>query len=97
MELLHRLVQRRPVDDRVVRCQRNTEHVRVLVLERAGQVVVDLVEAQRQRLAWRRPHGLAGWLDRIEGSELFEWMLNLRSGSRYSCLRGQVQRFQHEG
>ena len=50
MEHLDGLVERRPVDDRVVRGKRYPQHVGVLVLERAGQVVVDLVEAQGQRL-----------------------------------------------
>ena len=50
MEDLDGLVERRAIDHRVVRRQRHPQDVRVLVLERAGQVVVDLVEAQRQRL-----------------------------------------------
>src|SRR5450759_4429142 len=53
MELLHRLVQRRAVDNRMVRRNRNPQDMDVLVLERTGQVVVHLVEAQRQRsLDW---------------------------------------------
>ena len=53
VEELDRAVQRGPVDERVVRRHRDAEHVRVLVFARAGQVVVDLVEAQRQRLGDR--------------------------------------------
>ena len=53
MEELDGLVQRRAVDDRVVRGERHPQDVGVLVLERAGQVVVDLVEAERQRLVDR--------------------------------------------
>ena len=50
MELLDGLVQRRAVDHRVVRRDRHPQHVQVAVLARAGQVVVDLAEAERQRL-----------------------------------------------
>src|SRR5664280_3183375 len=59
MELLDRLVQRRAVDNRVVRRNRNPQYMDVLVLQRTGQVVVHLVEAQRERPLNRFVVGLA--------------------------------------
>ena len=96
MEELDGLVERRAVDDRVVRRQRHPEHVRVLVLERAGQVIVDLVEAQRQRLldrAAQRPRRLRG---PGEGREPVQRRRLPRSGTRRPGRRRQVERLQHE-
>ena len=58
VELLHGLVERGAVDDGVVGRDRHAQDVDVLVLERAGQVVVHLVEAQR-RAAPRPARGRA--------------------------------------
>ncbi len=55
VELRHRRVEGRAVDDRVVRREGHPQQVRELVLERAGEVVVDRVERERQRLV--RPPG----------------------------------------
>jgi len=46
VELLDRLVERRAVDERVVRRDRDPQDVAVLELQRAAEVVVDRVEAQ---------------------------------------------------
>ena len=55
MEVGDRHVQGRAVDERVVRRGRHAHHVGVAVLERAGEVGVDLVEGEHERLA-----GVAG-------------------------------------
>ena len=57
MELLDRPVKRRPVDQRMVRGDRHPDHMAVLVLQRTAEVVVDLPEAQRERLGVRPAWG----------------------------------------
>ena len=57
VELRDGRVERGAVDDRVVGRERDPQHVRELVLERAGQVVVDGVEA---RASAARPSATAG-------------------------------------
>ena len=65
-------VERGAVDDRVVRRDRDPHHVDVAVLERAGQVGVDLVEGEDERLGRvARSRQAAGDLrrGRLEGGE----------------------------
>ena len=97
VELLHGLVQRRAVDDRVVRRDRHAQDVDVLVLERAGQVVVHLVEAERERPLDR----LAARLDRLrlglERGQPLQRSVGRGLGRSPGRRRGrQVQRLQHE-
>jgi hypothetical protein len=70
VEELDGLVQGRAVDERVVWRERHPQHVAVLVLERAGQVVVDLGVAERQRLGDRTVrHRHLGLRRCVEGRE----------------------------
>jgi hypothetical protein len=59
MEFLDGLVEGGAVDDGVMRRQRDAEDVGVAVLSRAGQVVIDGIEAQVERLV-RRPASRLG-------------------------------------
>ena len=97
VEQLDGLVQRRAVDDRVVRRQRHAQDVGVLVLERTGQVVVDLVEAQRQRLVIGpvrggrcSPSSASNAASRSTG------VLTPRAGAGDAGGGRQVERLQHE-
>ena len=98
VEELDRLVEGGAVDDRVMWRQRDTQDVGELVLERAGQVIVDLVVAERQRLgdrAFRR-----GRRDRRALGERREALLRRRyprPGARHACGGGKVECFEDEG
>ena len=69
VEELDDLVHGRAVHERVVRGGRDPQHVGVLVLERAGQVGVDLAEAEAERLVDRATLGLDRRVDRRERRE----------------------------
>jgi hypothetical protein len=82
MELLNGLVQRRAVDDRVVRRDRHPQDVDVLVLERTGQVVVHLVEAQRERPSTGSRPGLNRLRLRLECGQPLQRRMWAGLGSR---------------
>ena len=69
VEELDDLVHRRAVDERVMRRGRDPQDVGVLVLARAGQVRVDLAEAQAERLVDRAALGLDRGIDGREGRQ----------------------------
>ena len=96
VEELDGLVQRRSIDEGVVRRDRDPQHVRVLVPERAGQIGVDLAEAQHQRLV----AGSAFRHDRrVDPREAGQALLRRRRhdpGPRRPGRHRQVQRLQHE-
>ena len=97
VELLDRLVERGAVDERVVRRERHAQDVGVLVLERAGQVVVDLVEAQRQRLldrARRGPPAAGCGARRPRAARAAR--RRRRAGAGHARRDRQVQRLEHE-
>ena len=97
VELLDGLVQSGAVHDGVVRRNRHAENVHVLVLERASQVIVHLVETERKRpLAWLAP-GFDRFGHRLKRSQPFERRVGRSVGSGTGGRRcGQVERFQHE-
>ena len=97
VEQLDGLVERGAVDDRVVRRERDTQDVGVLVLERAGQVVVDLVEAQRQRLGDRTVRGATGRGRAASNvGQALERRRGARSGAGHAGSGRQVERLEHE-
>ena len=96
VEQLDGLVERRAVDDRVVRGERHAQHVRVLVLERTGQVVVDLVEAQRQRLGDRTVGRDRVRDRRLERRQPLDRRARARAGTRDAGGDRQVERLEDE-
>ena len=96
MEELDRLVERPAIDDRVVRRQRHAQDVGVLVLERTGQVVVDLVEAQRQRLADRPVRRGGGRRGGIERGQTLQRCVAPRARAGGAGAGGQVEGLEHE-
>ena len=94
MELLDRPVKRRPVDQRMVRGDRHPDHMAVLVLQRTAEVVVDLPEAQRERLGVRPAWGGGRRLLRGKGGQA----LTGRRGQPRSARLGpgQIERLEHE-
>jgi len=96
MELLDGQVERRAVDDGVVRGDRDAHDMDVAVLERAGQVGVDLVEGKDEGLR-RVDHGggrrpLRG--GRLEGGEPLDGAGRARGRRRPGR---EVERLEDEG
>ena len=80
----------------MVRGDRNAEDVEVAELARAGQVVVDLAEAERQRLGGGLERQLRRLRPRPERGDLIDRRRPLDPDARHARARGHVQRLQHE-
>ena len=96
VEHLDSLVQRRAVDDRVMRGERHPQHVRVLELQRTREVVVDLVEAERERFVDRTTRHRGAGSGRLERGQTLLGRRRGRARAGHARRRGQVQGLEHE-
>jgi len=98
VEFLHRLVQRGAIHDRVMGSDGHSQNVDVLVLERAGEVVVHLVEAQRERALDRATSGLGRSGLRLERGQPFQRRLGDLGGRQADRRAGrrQIEGLEHE-
>ena len=72
------------------------QDVGVLELERAGEVVVDLVEAERERLVDRAAYDLGTGRGRLERGQALLGRRGGRAGAGHARRRGQVEGLEHE-
>src|SRR4051812_44310800 len=96
MEFLNGRVKRGAVDERVMRSEGHANHMAEPISSRAREVIVDAVEAQRQRLVVRASPRLAWRLDGFERRESLQRATDAVLDPGNGRSRGEIERLEHE-